>query len=142
MHNHEPTPPNAPNPEALRHSDEEAHLGPPEPTSRHERRILERLLVERGDAFQVYLDRVWRGTAITDMEDEFENLYWASYERVEHFITDIADAQGWDSALEEFTRTWAIPAHSLTWNYSVLLEDLRGNYEFIAHGGQIHVFIK
>ena len=114
----------------------------PAPATRHEVRILQTLLAERGNAFQVYLDRIWRDAAITDMEDEFENLYWASYARVEQFIDDIADAQGWDSALEEFARTWGIPRYGVTWNYSVLLDSLRETYEFIPLAGEIHVFIK
>lgn len=76
------------------------------------------------------------------MEAKFESLHWASYDRVEHFITDIADAQGWAGAVEDFTRTWAIPTGALTWNYAALLENLKDTYKFIPHGGEIHVFIK
>lgn len=104
--------------------------------------MLERLLAEHGSAFQVYLDHVWRDTAVTEMEADFQSLYWASYERVEHFVIDMADAQGWDVALTEFVRTWGIPPGGVAWDYSVLLDSMGDTYEFIPFEGEIHVFIK
>lgn len=138
-HNHE-TPEPTTEPTATRPAETLSEA--PTPATRHEARILQTLLAERGNAFQVYLDRIWRDTAITDMSDEFGSLYWASYARVEEFVDDMADAQGWDSALEEFTRTWGIPKGGIGLNYGVLLASMQDTFEFIPFAGEIHVFIK
>ncbi|MGR4009874.1 hypothetical protein [Leucobacter sp. 1207-22] len=67
----------------------------PQPRTRAEARELERLRLEYGAAFEVYLERIWNGVEpIPDMENDFTNLHWASYDRIEHFIDDQLDALG------------------------------------------------
>ena len=89
---------------------------PPEPTTRHEARELDRLRREHGTAFDVYLDSVWNGIeTISDMESDFTNLHWGSYERIDQFIDDFIESLGWADARDHALREWAIP----NWAYPV-----------------------
>lgn len=116
---------------------------PPEPTTRHEARELDRLRREHGTAFDVYLDSVWNGIeTISDMESDFTNLHWGSYERIDQFIDDFIDSLGWADARDHAIREWAIPSSILIFDRAAMLEHLRGDFEFHERGGEAHVFIR
>ncbi len=113
-----------------------------QPASRREARELDRLRAERGLAFESYLLHVWNGTeSILDMDTNFENLYYASYDKIEHFIEDGIDALGWASLVKEVIQQHAIPPKLLIWDYPAYLGMVQNDYQFIEQGGQIHVFI-
>lgn len=112
------------------------------PATRRERKILERLHTDYGAAFEVYLDHVWRGTPITDMEADFINLYWASYDTPEQFAADGIDAQGWRDAIEDVMHRFGIPQQFLRWDYHAAMRMLGTDFEFHERGGQLHAFIK
>lgn len=116
---------------------------PPEPATRAEARILEDLHEELGAAFDVYLEYIWNGqAAIVDMEADFHNLHWASYEHIEQFAEDFIDALGWNDARDELARTWAIPKNIITFDKQEFLTQLQRDFEFHTRGGQTHVFVK
>lgn len=116
---------------------------PPEPTTRHEARELDRLRREHGTAFDVYLDSVWNGIeTISDMESDFTNLHWGSYERIDQFIDDFIDSLGWADARDHAIREWAIPSSILIFDRAAMLEHLRGDFEFHERGGEVYVFIR
>ena len=115
---------------------------PPRPQSRAEARILEQLHAERGAAFQVYLDHVWNGIEpITEMEADFENLHWASYERPEQFVDDFFDNLGWAEARASLIREWAIPKDVLIFDRAAFLQHLRSDFTFYERNGETHVFV-
>lgn len=116
---------------------------PPQPQSRHEARLVERLRSEHGTAFDVYLQHVWNGIEpIADMEADFENLHWASYARVEHFVDDFIDSLGWVEARNDALREWAIPDDVLIFDRHALLDHMRNDFEFYEQEGETHVFVK
>lgn len=116
---------------------------PPEPTTRHEARELDRLRREHGTAFDVYLDSVWNGVeTIRDMESDFTNLHWGSYERIEQFVDDFIESLGWADARDHALREWAIPNNILVFDRAAFLEHLLSDFEFHERGGEVHVFIK
>lgn len=112
------------------------------PATRRERKILERLHTERGAAFEVYLDCVWRGTPIDEMEADFENLYWASYENVAQFAIDGIEAHDWKEPIDDAIRQHAIPRHLITWNTDAFIDMVRSDFEFHHRDGEVHVFIR
>lgn len=116
---------------------------PPQPQSRHEARLLAHLRAEHGGAFDVYLQHVWNGIEqIADMEADFENLYWASYEKVEQFVDDFIDSLGWADARQQLLREQAIPDDVLVFDRHAFLDHLRSDFEFWEQGGETHVFVK
>ena len=116
---------------------------PPQPQSRQEARLLNELRTERGAAFDIYLEHIWNGIEpITDMEADFENLHWASYEKLEHFVDDFIDSLGWAEARIQLLRDWAIPKGILVFDRHAFLDYIRGDFEFYEQGGEIHVFVK
>jgi hypothetical protein len=116
---------------------------PPQPQSRHEARLVERLRSEHGAAFDVYLQQIWNGIEpIDDMEADFENLHWASYARVEHFVDDFIESLGWAEARHQLLRDWAIPNGILVFDRHAFLDHLRSDFDFYEQGGETHVFVK
>jgi len=116
---------------------------PPQPQTRREARLLEQLRRERGAAFDVYLEHVWNGIeSISDMEADFENLHWASYEKVEQFVDDFIESLGWVEARDQILRDWAIPKDVLIFDRDAFLHHLRNDFEFYERGGETHVFVK
>lgn len=116
---------------------------PPQPQSRHEACLLERLRSEHGAAFDVYLQHVWNGTEqIADMEADFENLHWATYERDEQFVDDFIDSLGWVEARHHALREWAIPDDVFVFDRHALLDHMRNDFEFYEREGETHVFVK
>ncbi|PPF44874.1 hypothetical protein C5B85_09045 [Pseudoclavibacter sp. AY1F1] len=111
------------------------------PKTRHEAREVERLSEQLGPAFDIYLEHVWRNTAVVDMEADFENLYWASYDRTEHFVDDFIESLGWEDARKQLIQDWAIPANVLVFDRQAVLGNLDNDYEFIRRDGVTHVFI-
>jgi len=134
-HEYEPTPAA---PEATEIPEHRA----PEPATRQERRTLELLLETYGDAFQAYLEHVWDGTPIAEIENEFRNLYWASYPDRKTYIDSVIDGLGWREGYDELLAGSGIPPELLNWNYSLLLERLEEDRELIDLGGAVHVFLK
>lgn len=119
-----------------------AEHGAPEPTTRLERRTLELLEEAHGDAFRAYLDHVWNGATIGEIESEFTNLYWASYPDRKAFIDSVIDGLGWKDSVDDLIAQSAIPPDALNWNYPLLLERLQENYELLDQGEKVHVFLK
>lgn len=116
---------------------------PPQPRTRHEARILEQLSAEHGAAFDVYLEHVWNGTeAVPDLDADFQNLHWASYDRIEHFVDDFIESLGWTDARNHVLREWGIPTNVLVFDRRAILQDLQNEFEFHQQGGQTHVFVK
>ena len=113
-----------------------------QPATRRERHVLDQLQAEHDTAIEVYLDHVWQDAPIDGMEADFENLYWASYERIDHFIDDQIDAFGWDEALEDFTRSKDVPSTALVWDRAAILQFLSRDYDFYERDGLVHVFVK
>lgn len=114
----------------------------PIPHTRLEARILHDLQDAHGAAFAVYLDHVWHETPISAMEEDFRNVYWASYEQLDHFIDDTIDALGWTQALTEFLAAEGMTSDMLTWNRHAIFTHLADDYEFIEKDGLIHVFAR
>lgn len=112
----------------------------PEPATRLERRILELLTETHGDAFRAYLAHVWDGTPINDIENEFTNLYWASFPDRKTFIDSVIDGLGWEDGYDDLLARTAMPPEILNWNYPLLLDRLQESCEVLDLGGSIHVF--
>lgn len=116
--------------------------GAPEPTTRLERRTLELLEETHGDAFRAYLDHVWNGATIGEIESEFTNLYWASYPDRKAFIDSVIDGLGWKDGYDDLVERSGIPPGCLYWNYPLLLARVQEDYELLDEGGNVHVFLK
>lgn len=114
----------------------------PQPATRREARELDRLTHERGHAFDVYLDHIWNGIEpIMNMEADFENLYWASYEKLQTFADDFINNLGWADARTQLLHDLGVPKNILVFDRHAFLDHLRGEYEFHERGGETHVFI-
>lgn len=134
-HESEPTPIAPEATETLEHS-------APEPATRQERRTLEFLHEAYGDAFQAYLAHIWDGTPIDQIEDEFRNLYWASYPDRKTYIDSVIDGLGWQESYDGLVTRTGMPPEILNWNYPLLLARLQEDRELIDLGGNVHVFLK
>lgn len=137
-HSHEDEPQGVIRPDATEYGAEAA----PEPATRLERRTLELLTESHGDAFRAYLDNVWDGTPIDEIENEFTNLYWASFPDRKAFIDSVIDGLGWKDGYDDLVARTAMPSEILNWNYPLLLDRLQESYEVLDLGGKIHVFFK
>lgn len=111
------------------------------PRTRQEAREVEHLSAKLGPAFDIYLEQVWQNTAVPDLEADFENLYWASYDHTDHFVDDFIENLGWDEARKQLLQDWAIPENALVFDRQAILENLDNDYEFIRRDGVTHVFI-
>lgn len=136
---HTPTPEGAHQPTEAPTTREQKRL--PIPETRREAHELQRLRDERGSAFDAYLGHVWTSTAIQDMEAEFENLYWASYDNLRHFADDFIESLGWNEARKQLLRDWTIPSDVLIWDHDAFIRNLSRDFEFIERDGVTHVFI-
>ena len=116
---------------------------PPQPESRQQARLLERLRTEHGAAFDVYLEHIWNGIeSIVDMEADFNSLHWASFEKVEQFVDDFIDSLGWADARDHALREWAIPNDVLVFDRHAFFDHIRNDFEFHERDGETHVFVK
>lgn len=116
--------------------------GAPEATTRQQLRTLEQLRDTHGDAFLAYQAHVWDGTPIEQIENDFINVYWASYPDRKTFIDSFLDGLGWQENYEYLIAHNGIPDGALNWNYPFLLARLQEDYELLDLGGSVHVLLK
>lgn len=137
-HRHEHEPPAATGPEGTK----ALASATPEPTTRLERRTLELLEETHGDAFRAYLAHVWDATPVKEIENEFTNLYWASYPDRKTFIDSVINGLGWKEGYIHLVERSGIPPEFLNWNYPLLLARVQEDYELLDQGGNVHVFFR
>ncbi|MGO2140785.1 MAG: hypothetical protein ACTH30_10245 [Leucobacter sp.] len=123
-------------------SQEAPRHGAPEAETPQEQHTLELLAEAHGDAFRAYLTHIREDTPIDEVENEFINLYWASYPDRKTFIDSFLSGLGWQADYESLIANGGIPEGVLNWNYPLLLARLQEDYELLDLGGKVHVFFK
>lgn len=111
------------------------------PRTRHDRHDIDELYSEYGTAFEVYLERIWTpDVGMENLEQDFLNCYFASYEKLEHFLDDQLDAAGLLQPVKQALKGIELADEVLDWMRVGVQASFADEYNYIERDGMIHVF--
>lgn len=121
---------------------EENHLGRDDPLARETDRSLETLHDRYGLAFSVHFKRAHGVVPAEAMAEDFQDLYYASFENLRAFLDEAAAGLGLDQALTELSQKYGVPENIVGIDYDALCAFVDLRYDYEEAGGLVHVFYR